>query len=203
MTITRIVVICLSLIVFCHLIVLGQDESRKTPDQSATKSSTSQTRRQVWVKLKTGEIITGNLLKVDTDTVEFKVRDILQTISLDQVSNISFVAPSNSPRKSNSEAAPDNEKSFDTIGPMSINLKPTIIYKEKPKYTKEAIDNHVEGLVVLNVVFTADGRITSIVVIKGLPYGLTEKAIEAAKKIRFQPATKDDQPVSVRGNLEF
>jgi hypothetical protein len=32
---------------------------------------------------------------------------------------------------------------------------------------------------------------------------LTEKAIEAAKKIRFNPAVKSGTPVSVRGNLEF
>jgi outer membrane biosynthesis protein TonB len=36
-----------------------------------------------------------------------------------------------------------------------------------------------------------------------LPHGLTEKAIEAAKKIRFNPAVRDGQPVSVRGNLEY
>jgi hypothetical protein len=32
---------------------------------------------------------------------------------------------------------------------------------------------------------------------------LTQKAIEAASKIRFEPAMKDGKPVSVRGNLEY
>jgi hypothetical protein len=36
-----------------------------------------------------------------------------------------------------------------------------------------------------------------------LPHGLSQKAIEAARKIRFEPAVKDGQPVNVRGNLEF
>jgi Gram-negative bacterial TonB protein C-terminal len=40
-------------------------------------------------------------------------------------------------------------------------------------------------------------------VIRGLPYGLTERAIEAAKKIRFNPAMENGQPVNVRGSLEF
>jgi len=35
------------------------------------------------------------------------------------------------------------------------------------------------------------------------PDGLTEKAIEVAKKIRFNPAVKNGAPVSVRGQLEF
>ena len=53
------------------------------------------------------------------------------------------------------------------------------------------------------IVFTAGGTIENIRVVRGLPDGLTEKAIEAAKRIRFQPAVKNGSPVSVRGNLEF
>jgi TonB family protein len=90
-----------------------------------------------------------------------------------------------------------------TVEPMSASLRPTIIYKEKAKYTEEARQNKVQGTVVLNVVFTADGRITNIRVVRGLPDGLTEKAIEAAQRIRFNPAVRAGQPVSVRGNLEF
>jgi TonB family protein len=87
--------------------------------------------------------------------------------------------------------------------PMSSSLRPKILYKEKAQYTQEAKDNKVEGQVVLNVVFGSDGQLGDIEVIRGLPHGLTEKAIMAAKQIRFEPAVKDGQPVSVRGNLEF
>jgi TonB family protein len=87
--------------------------------------------------------------------------------------------------------------------PMGSSVRPTILYKEKASYTREARDNGVQGTVVLNVVFSADGTITNIQVIKGLPDGLTEKAVEAAKKIRFKPALRDGNPVSVRGNLEY
>jgi Gram-negative bacterial TonB protein C-terminal len=48
-----------------------------------------------------------------------------------------------------------------------------------------------------------NGSITDIRVIRGLPDGLTENAIEAAKKIRFIPAMREGAPVSVRGSLEF
>jgi len=89
------------------------------------------------------------------------------------------------------------------IQPMTASLKPTILYKEKAKYTEEARQNKIQGTVVLSVVFTADGRITGIRVVRGLPDGLTEKAIEAAQKIRFNPAVKNGAPVSVRGSLEF
>jgi TonB family protein len=90
-----------------------------------------------------------------------------------------------------------------SIEPMSVSLRPTILYREKAQYTQEAKDNKIEGTVILGVVFGVDGQLGEIRVIKGLPHGLTEKAIEATKKIRFEPAVKDGQPVSVRGSIEF
>lgn len=78
-----------------------------------------------------------------------------------------------------------------------------ILYKEKAKYTEEARQNKVQGTVVLSAIFSAGGQISNIRVIRGLPDGLTEKAIEAAQKIRFKPAEKDGVPVTVRGQLEF
>ena len=86
---------------------------------------------------------------------------------------------------------------------MTSSLRPTILYREKAQYTREAKDNKIEGQVVLKVVFGADGQLGDIKVVQGLPYGLTQSAIEAASKIRFEPAVKDGQPVSVRGSLEF
>jgi len=85
----------------------------------------------------------------------------------------------------------------------SLSLRPKITYREKAKYTEEARDNVIHGTVALNVVFRSDGSLSDIKVVKGLPYGLTEKAIDAARKIRFEPAIKDGQPVHVRGDLEF
>jgi TonB family protein len=90
-----------------------------------------------------------------------------------------------------------------SIEPMTPSLRPTILYREKAKYTEEARQNKIQGSVFLQVVFNINGLITDIKVIRGLPDGLTEKAIEAAKKIRFNPAVKNGAPVSVRGTLDF
>jgi len=81
--------------------------------------------------------------------------------------------------------------------------KPTILYKEKANYTEIARRNYVQGTVVLTAVFTKGGEITGIRVIRALPDGLTYQAIEAVRRIRFAPATKDGQPVDTRANLEF
>lgn len=61
----------------------------------------------------------------------------------------------------------------------------------------------ITGTVILKVVFTADGRVTNIQVVKGLPNGITDRAIEAAKKIKFIPATKDGKFVSMWMQLEY
>ncbi len=89
------------------------------------------------------------------------------------------------------------------IRQMDSSTRPTILHREIAKYTLEARDNGVEGIVQLSVVFGADGQIGDLRVLRGLPHGLTEEALEAAKRIRFEPATKDGQPVSVRGTVEY
>ncbi|HKQ73982.1 MAG TPA: TonB family protein [Blastocatellia bacterium] len=87
--------------------------------------------------------------------------------------------------------------------PMSASLRPTILYREKAKYTEVARINRVQGTVVLNVVFSVEGKIKDIRVIRCLPDGLTQNVITAAQQIRFDPAIKNGTPVSVRGQLEF
>jgi hypothetical protein len=42
-----------------------------------------------------------------------------------------------------------------------------------------------------------------IIVLSGLPGGLTERAVEAARRIKFFPATKDGRPVSMFIQLEY
>jgi len=90
-----------------------------------------------------------------------------------------------------------------SIQPMTASLRPNILYKEKAQYTEEARTNKITGTVVLSMVFNLNGTITDIRTVRGLPDGLTEKAIEAAKRIRFTPAVKNGQPVAVRGQIEF
>src|SRR5262245_10322090 len=82
-------------------------------------------------------------------------------------------------------------------------IKPVIHYKGKVKYTEDARRNGIQGIVVLSVVFFANGSLGSMRVVRGLPYGLTAQAILAADKIRFQPVQRDGRNIAVRGNLEF
>ena len=75
--------------------------------------------------------------------------------------------------------------------------------KPEPILKDEARANQTYGRVVLIVILARTGRVVNIRVIKGLPNGLTEAAIDAAKKITFSPAMKNGQPVSMWMQLEY
>ena len=70
-----------------------------------------------------------------------------------------------------------------------------ILEKPKPMYTDEARNLHIEGDVLVDVVFPASGPVQVIRVTKGLGHGLDEAAIKAAQQIRFKPALQDGKPV--------
>jgi TonB family protein len=57
--------------------------------------------------------------------------------------------------------------------------------------------------VVLRVVLCHTGLVTDIKVMKRLPHGVTEKAIEAARRVKFVPAEKDGQKVSQSATFEY
>lgn len=69
-----------------------------------------------------------------------------------------------------------------------------ILYKPKPTYTEEARKLHIEGEVLLDVMFGAAGDIRVVKVVRGLGHGLDESAQRAAQQIRFNPAKRDGQP---------
>jgi len=69
--------------------------------------------------------------------------------------------------------------------------------------TKEALEHGVHGRVVLEAVLCRTSRVTDLQVLVSLPYGMTEKAVEAVRQMKFIPAEKDWHTVSQRMRFEF
>jgi len=69
-----------------------------------------------------------------------------------------------------------------------------IISKPNPVYTQEARDLKLEGEVLLQVMFAANGQLRVLHVERGLGHGLDEAAVRAAQQIRYKPALRDGQP---------
>ena len=84
-----------------------------------------------------------------------------------------------------------------------VEQRARVLFKPEPTYTEEARRNQTEGTVMLRVVFASNGDVVQIRAVHTLPYGLTERAIAAARQIKFVPAVKGGHPVSVFMQLEY
>ena len=87
--------------------------------------------------------------------------------------------------------------------PPQVTERARVLAKPEPQYTEEARRNAITGTVVLRVVFSRTGEVTNIRAVQALPFGLTERAIAAARMIQFRPATRGGQPVNVYMQLEY
>lgn len=78
-------------------------------------------------------------------------------------------------------------------GPPTTQVE--ITYKPNPVYTEEARQLKLEGEVLLEVMFGANGQLQVKRVARGLGHGLDEAATAAANKMRFRPALRNGAPV--------
>lgn len=78
-------------------------------------------------------------------------------------------------------------------GPATVPVE--ITFKPNPIYTDEARQLKLQGEVLLEVMFEANGTLHVNRVVRGLGHGLDEAAIAAANKMRFKPALRLGQPV--------
>jgi TonB family protein len=80
---------------------------------------------------------------------------------------------------------------------------PTAVRRVEPLYPDEAKTRHISGNVVLEAVIDKTGIVRDVKVVKGLPFGLSESAMDALRQWKFQPATKEGEPVEVKCNMTF
>ncbi|HSP61704.1 MAG TPA: TonB family protein [Pyrinomonadaceae bacterium] len=84
-----------------------------------------------------------------------------------------------------------------------VDQRARLLEKPEPGYTAAARENNITGTVVLGAVFAANGQVTDIRVIHGLPDGLSDLAIAAAKRIKFEPARLNGRAVSMYIQVEY
>lgn len=78
-----------------------------------------------------------------------------------------------------------------------------ITRKPEPGYTEKAKAASVNGSVTLRLLFTSDGKVKHVLALNDLGFGLTEKAVQAARQIRFEPAIKNGVPVSTFAQVNY
>ena len=90
------------------------------------------------------------------------------------------------------QVKPGSQRTLDS-GPATTSVE--ITFKPNPAYTEEARGLKLEGEVLLEVSFGANGQLHVNRVVRGLGHGLDENAIAAANKMRFKPAMRNGQPM--------
>jgi TonB family protein len=94
------------------------------------------------------------------------------------------------------------ESQSDSTSKRNITA-PRVIHHPNPEYTKEGKKNKIQGSVWVVGTVGPDGKITETRVVRGLGYGLDEKALEILKKWRFEPAMIDGKiPTAAKINVE-
>ena len=79
---------------------------------------------------------------------------------------------------------------------------PRALYTPDPEYSEEARKAKYQGTVVLWLVVDPTGHPQNVKVARSLGMGLDQKAIEAVRNWKFEPAEKDGKPVPVQINVE-
>lgn len=97
-----------------------------------------------------------------------------------------------------------DEKTLEPKSGMNFYSRPLIILsKPFARYTDTAMSRGVSGIVQLRIQFKADGDIGDITVKKDLGSGLTDNAVEAAKRIKFLPAQVDGKNVDITKTFQY
>ncbi len=79
---------------------------------------------------------------------------------------------------------------------------PTLVTKVEPEYTPDAKLAKYSGSVLLMLEIGTDGVAHNITVVRALGLGLDQKAVDAVKQWRFNPATLNGNPVPVTAHVE-
>ena len=89
-------------------------------------------------------------------------------------------------------------------GPLRVGgdvKAPVVQHRVDPVYPDMARKTRVAGIVIVEAIINKDGSVEQVKVIKGLPMGMSESAIEAVKQWKFKPGTLNGEPVEVIFNL--
>jgi TonB family protein len=89
-------------------------------------------------------------------------------------------------------------------GPLRVGgdvKAPVVRTRVEPVYSEKARKDHIEGIVILEMLIDTTGHVRNVTVLKGLPEGLSEAAVTAVRQWTFDPATRNGQPVDVIFNI--
>lgn len=82
---------------------------------------------------------------------------------------------------------------------------PSVVSEVKPDYTREAMQERIQGSVWMLVVVDGNGNVSDASISKSLDaeFGLDRQALAAAYQWKFKPGTRQGKPVAVRVTIQM
>jgi TonB family protein len=80
---------------------------------------------------------------------------------------------------------------------------PKVVHQVEPEYADRPRKKKIQGTVTMSIVVTAEGNVRDAEVTTSLDKDLDQKALECVRKWKFDPATKDGQPVAMHIAIEM
>lgn len=154
-------------------------------------------------------VLTGTT-KVERDAVRVQAR--LRSCDKKRAGPIEeFTFPYSSPKASlnpidpaaNPASSPDSSSPAVLRAGLGGTTAPACIRCPEPSYTDPARQANFQGTLLLDVVVSPNGEMTSARIIRGLPFGLNAKAIDTIRQWKFRPSTLNGQPVAVKVTVEM
>lgn len=130
--------------------------------------------------------------RTPNDPEPIRLDDPQPNISLPDIDTDFIIIPDAPP------APPAPERTYTVGGDVT---RPVKIHAPLPSYPERARRPRIQGTVIVQAIIDKNGDVTEIKLLKGLPMGLNEAAIDAIKQWKFKPATLGGKPVDVYYNL--
>ena len=127
-----------------------------------------------------------------------------EPLEIDEVLDLEIELPETDPAVFGIPDAPPAAQAFGSGDVLQVGggvTAPEKIFAPQPRYTEEARQGRVQGVVILQAIIDSVGNVSQVQVMKGLPLGLDESALETVRQWRFKPATLEGKPVAVYLNL--
>jgi protein TonB len=99
---------------------------------------------------------------------------------------------------------PEGPPPDEPTGPIRVGgdvKPPDKVFFPSPQYTEIARKARIQGVVIVEAIIDKSGSVTNVKVLKGLPMGLDQAAVDAVSRWTFKPATLNGKPVAVIYNL--
>jgi TonB family protein len=148
-------------------------------------------------ELKADVIISADLAKVDDKTIEFSAR-VVRTGGENKGLSVKGKLHIDLSRVDLSSSGDLNGQPINTAAP---GLMPSCSYMPNPAYTQEARKAHITGVILVEAIIGADGRLTNIRIIRGLR-GLNEVTLKTLATWKCKAPVRDGEAVPVLVNFE-